>query len=135
MQVCDHSKAMCMLSTLPKSKLHCWKESAVPNIRTYTSIFPLLVQAQMRILSYYVSSHKACCHTGINHSLRHGLAGSANTAQQSDELRHRSCGGFPARNSPRAVNLEEKWRRSYRKRCHFSSRGDDKNVNGICRSG
>jgi hypothetical protein len=32
--------------------------------------------------------------------LGHGLAGSANTARLSDELRHRARGGFLAQNSP-----------------------------------
>jgi hypothetical protein len=44
------------------------------------------------------------------------------------------AGDFLHRTPPRAVNLEEKWRRSYRKRRHFSTRGNDKNEVEICRS-
>jgi hypothetical protein len=35
---------------------------------------------------------------------------------------------------PRALDLREKWRRSYRKRRHFSASGDDINGIRICRS-
>jgi hypothetical protein len=35
---------------------------------------------------------------------------------------------------PCALNLREKWRRSCRKRRHFSVRGDDKNWMRICQS-
>ncbi len=38
----------------------------------------------------------------------HGLAGSANTAWLSDQLRHPTCGGFHARNSPRALPISRR---------------------------
>ncbi len=61
-------------------------------------------------------------------------SGTAKSARAAGQLRHRACGGFLARNSPRALNLKEKWRRSCRKWRHFSLRGDDKIAMWICRS-
>jgi hypothetical protein len=73
-QVCNQSKAICMLSTPPKSEPNCWTESAVPNLWTaYIISFPLLVQAQMRISPTWnfcitVSSCKDCCLAASNHN-------------------------------------------------------------------
>jgi hypothetical protein len=39
----------------------------------------------------------------------------AKSGRAAGQLRHRACGGFLAQNSPRALNLKEKWRRSCRK--------------------
>jgi hypothetical protein len=44
------------------------------------------------------------------------------------------AGDFLHGTPPRALDLKEKWRRSWRKQRHFSVRGDDKNRMRICRS-
>ncbi len=61
-------------------------------------------------------------------------SGMAKSGRAAGQLRHQARGGFLARNSPRALNLKEKWRRSWRKWRHFSLRGDDKITMRICRS-
>ncbi len=68
-----------------------------------------------------VSSVTPCCWSAASSSLRASGA----------------SGGFLAWNSPRALNLKEKWRRSCRKWRHLSVRGesgDDKTEMRICQS-
>jgi hypothetical protein len=62
----------------------------------------------------------------------HRLAGSANIPPGFlISCVNGRAGYFLYGTPPRTVNIEEKWRRSYRKRCHISTRGNDKNNIGI----